>query len=119
MTVTEVTLALAQDYFGFSVAELLTNIVNYTYNILFGFIIASILFSFFPRYPSNPVMQAIYGTVRAVVDPILMPIRSVIPTLKLGGFALDLSPLVAIIGLSIGSSLLLIIVNQFIRPITG
>ncbi|CAN5315701.1 hypothetical protein BH24ACT19_BH24ACT19_09630 [soil metagenome] len=112
-------LALAQDYFGFSVARLLANIVNYAYYILFGFIIASILFSFFPRYPSNPFLQAVYSAVRAVVDPILMPIRSVIPSLKLGGFALDLSPLVAIIGLSIGRSLLLIIIGNFIEPITG
>jgi YggT family protein len=119
MTVAGTALVLAQDYFGFSVAQLLANSVVYAYYILFGFIIASILFSFFPRYPSNPILQAVYSAVRAVVDPILMPIRNVIPSLKLGGFALDLSPLVAIIGLSIGRSLLLIIIGNFIEPITG
>ena len=38
------TVALLQQ-FGFSVASLLSGAVTYTYYILFGFIIASILFS--------------------------------------------------------------------------
>ena len=49
--------------FGFSVASLLAGVVNYTYYILFGFIIASILFSWFPGYPSSTFMQAIYDAV--------------------------------------------------------
>jgi YggT family protein len=39
--------------------------------------------------------------------------------LKIGGFALSLAPIIAIFGLSIGRTLLLIIINQFIRPVTG
>jgi YggT family protein len=54
-----------------------------------------------------------------VVDPIMMPIRSRIPPLNLGGFALDLSPIIAIFALYIGRSLLMIIIQQFVRPITG
>ncbi|MGH3108509.1 MAG: YggT family protein [Rubrobacter sp.] len=105
--------------FGFSVASLLAGVVNYTYYILFGFIIASILFSWFPGYPSSTFMQAIYDAVRAVTNPILWPIRSRIPMLQLGGFGIDLSPIIAILGLSIARSLLLIIIDNFIAPITG
>jgi YggT family protein len=105
--------------FGFSVASLLEGVVNYTYYILFGFIIASILFSWFPGYPSSSFMQAIYDAVRAVTNPILWPIRSRIPMLQLGGFGIDLSPIIAIIGLSIARSLLRIIITEFIRPVTG
>jgi YggT family protein len=105
--------------FGFQVSTLLLGIVNYAYYILFGFIIASILFSWFPGYPSSSIMQAIYNAVRAVADPILMPIRARVPTLQLGGFGIDLSPIIAIIGLSIASSLLEILIVNFIRPITG
>ncbi|HET6661128.1 MAG TPA: YggT family protein [Rubrobacter sp.] len=104
--------------FGFSVASLLAGVVNYTYYILFGFIIASILFSWFPGYPSSTFMQAIYDAVRAVTNPILWPIRSRIPMLQLGGFGIDLSPIIAILGLSIARSLLLIIIDNFIAPIT-
>ena len=105
--------------FGFSVAALLSNIVTYTYYILFGFIIANILFSWFPGYPSSSFMQAVYNAVRAVAMPILGPIRARVPTIQLGGFGLDLSPIIAIIGLNIASSLLLLVIDEFIRPITG
>ena len=109
---------LLQD-FAYSVAGLLSGVVNYAYYILFGFIIASILFSWFPSYPSSGIMQAIYDGVRAVTNPILWPIRSRIPMLRIGGFGLDLSPIIAIFGLSIARSLLLIIIEEFIGPVTG
>ena len=112
------TAALLQQ-FGFSVAGLLAGVVNYTYIILFAFIIASILFSWFPGYPSSGFMQAVYNAVRAVADPILMPIRSRIPMLQLGGFGIDLSPIIAIFGLIIAKRLLLIVIEQFIQPVTG
>jgi YggT family protein len=105
--------------FGFSVADLLAGAVTYTYYILFGFIIASILFSWFPGYPSSSFMQAIYDAVKAVTNPILWPIRSRVPMLQLGGFGIDLSPIIAILGLSIARTLLLIIIDNFIRPVTG
>jgi YggT family protein len=111
--------ALLLQTFAYSIANLLSAVVNYTYYILFGFIIASILFSWFPSYPSSGFFQAIYDAVRAVTNPILWPIRSRIPMLRLGGFGIDLSPIIAIFGLSIARSLLLIIIDQFIRPVTG
>jgi YggT family protein len=113
------TVALLLQAFGYSVAGLLSGVVNYVYYILFGFIIASILFSWFPGYPSSSFLQAIYNAVRAVADPILMPIRSRMPPLQFGGLALDLSPIIAIIGLSIARSLLNLVIANFIGPITG
>jgi YggT family protein len=112
------TVALLQQ-FGFSVADLLAGAVTYTYYILFGFIIASILFSWFPGYPSSGFMQAVYDAVRAVTNPILWPIRSRVPMLQLGGFGIDLSPIIAIFGLSIARTLLLILIGNFIQPVTG
>jgi YggT family protein len=109
---------LLQD-FGFSVASLLIGAVDYTYYILFGFIIASILFSWFPGYPSSSFMQAVYDAVKAVTNPILMPIRSRVPMLQLGGFGIDLSPIIAIFGLSIARTLLKIVIENFIQPVTG
>ena len=105
--------------FGFSVSLLLINVVNYAFYILLGFIIAWILISWFPSYPSTRFFQVVYDAVRGVVDPIMRPIRSRIPPLSLGGFALDLSPIIVIFGLYIGRRLLLIIIGQFIRPVMG
>lgn len=105
--------------FGYDVVSLLVTVVDYAYWILFGFIIASILFSWFPGYPSSSIMQAVYDAVRAVANPILMPIRSRVPMLQLGGFGIDLSPIIAIFGLSIARTLLTIIIEQFIGPVVG
>ena len=112
-------MALLLQEFAYSIAGLLSGVVTYTYWILFGAIVASILFSWFPSYPSSGFFQAIYDAVRAVTNPILWPIRSRIPMLRLGGFGIDLSPLIAIFGLSIARSLLLIVINEFIGPVTG
>jgi YggT family protein len=105
--------------FGYDVVGLLISLVDYAFYILFGFIIASILFSWFPGYPSSSFMQAIYDAVRAVANPILMPIRSRVPMLQLGGFGIDLSPIIAIFGLSIARSLLKLIIENFIGPVVG
>ena len=105
--------------FGFSVGDVLANIVNYAYYILFGAILASIIISFIPRYPTSGFFQAVYEGVRAIVNPILGPIRAVIPPLRIGGFGLDLSPIIAIIGLNIASGMLMLVIEEFIRPITG
>lgn len=105
--------------FGFSISGLLLGVVNYAFYIMFAFIIAWILFSWFPGYPSNRFMQGVYDAVSNVVNPIMMPIRSRIPPLRIGGLALDLSPIIAIFGLYIGRGLLTIIIENFIRPVTG
>ncbi|HZC18578.1 MAG TPA: YggT family protein [Rubrobacteraceae bacterium] len=115
----QVLLGLLLQTFGFSVSLLLLNIVNYAFYILFGFIIAWILFSWFPGYPSNRFFQVVYDAVGAVVNPIMMPLRSRLPKLNLGGFALDLSPIVAIFGLYLGRSLLTTLIQIFIRPVLG
>jgi YggT family protein len=64
-------------------------------------------------------MQAVYDAVRAVANPILMPIRSRVPMLQLGGFGIDLSPIIAIFGLSIARTLLKLIIENFIGPVVG
>ena len=115
----QVLLGLLLQTFGFSVSLLLLNVVNYAFYILLGFIIVWILFSWFPGYPSNHFFQVVYDAVGAVVNPIMMPLRSRLPKLNLGGFALDLSPIVAIFGLYLGRSLLTTVIQIFIRPVLG
>jgi YggT family protein len=103
----------------FSIAELLANVVNYAYYILLGFIIVWILFGWFGRYPSNELLQRVYDIVHNVVNPIMMPLRERLPPLRIGGIAMDLSPIIALIGLFIARRLLLIIIENFVRPVTG
>ena len=112
-------MAILLQEFSYSVAGLLSKVVDYAFYILLGAIIASILISWFPSYPSSGFFQAIYDAVRAITNPILWPIRSRIPMLQLGGFGIDLSPMIAIFGLYIAHSLLLLVIANFIEPVTG
>lgn len=103
----------------FSLSVVLATVVNYAYYILLVFILAWVLIGWFPSYPSNGFLQAIYDLVSRVVDPIMRPIRSVLPPVNLGGFALDLSPIIAILALSIARKLLLLTIAGFVYPIAG
>jgi YggT family protein len=53
------------------------------------------------RVPSEHVVGKVRSVLATVVDPVLIPLRRIIPPVRMGGAALDLSPLVLLIGLSI------------------
>jgi uncharacterized protein YggT (Ycf19 family) len=113
------TAALLFQQFGFSIAELLANIVRYSRTILIGLILAWVLIGWFPGYPSTRFFQVIYDVIGAVVNPIMAPLSSRIPTLQLGGIGINLAPIIAIFAISIAATLLLSIIKSFIEPITG
>jgi YggT family protein len=50
-----------------------------------------------PRYgsPFAPVMRVVYG----LTDPILRPLRNLIPPLRAGFMAIDFSPIIVFIGI--------------------
>jgi YggT family protein len=52
-----------------------------------------ILMSWIPPTPGT-TYQAIYDGFDRVTEPVLAPIRAVLPPLQMGGMALDLSPIV-------------------------
>jgi len=105
--------------FGFSIGDLMATTVGYVRTILIGLILAWVLIGWFPGYPSTRFFQVIYDVIGAVVNPIMAPLSSRIPTLRLGGFGINLAPIIAIFAVSIAASLLLTVINEFIRPITG
>jgi YggT family protein len=51
--------------------------------------------SFIPRMPYNRWLDAFLTFVTQVTDPILSPLRKVLPMVRIGPGALDLSPMVA------------------------
>ena len=55
-------------------------------------LIVHVVFSWIPR-PPEPLLPVVRG-VRRVVDPLLSPLRRVLPPVPLGGIALDLSIIV-------------------------
>jgi YggT family protein len=55
-----------------------------------------ILLSWIPRIPYNPTLSAIINFIHEVTDPYLNLFRRILPPVGGGGFALDLSPVIAI-----------------------
>ncbi len=61
---------------------------------------ARIILSWFPLNPGT-LMASVYGFLYSVTEPVLGPIRRVIPPIGAGGMGLDLSPLVVFFGIAI------------------
>lgn len=62
-------------------------------------LLARIIVSWIPQVP-EPIAP-IVNVVRALTDPVLNPIRGLLPPLRIGQVALDLSPLLLFFGLGI------------------
>ena len=63
--------------------------------IYFFLLIARILISWFPINPDGG-MAAVAGFLYLVTDPLLRPLRGVIPPLRIGAVALDMSVIIVI-----------------------
>ena len=59
-----------------------------------------LVLSWFPLQPDGIAAQ-FFGLTITLTEPVLGPLRRVLPPLRLGGVALDLSPIVAFIALRI------------------
>jgi YggT family protein len=62
-------------------------------------LILRIILSWVPSLPSPLLPVAKF--VRALTDPLLLPLRGTIPPVQMGAMALDLSPLILFFGVSI------------------
>jgi YggT family protein len=63
-------------------------------------LVARIIMSWFPIEP-NSGMASVYGFLHTVTEPVLGPLRRLIPPIGMGGMGLDLSPLIVFFGISI------------------
>ena len=64
-----------------------------------------IIMSWIPRMPYNRILNGVLTFVTDVTDPYLNLFRRILPTVRIGPGALDLSPIVATFTLIIVSSL--------------
>jgi YggT family protein len=63
-------------------------------------VIGRILLSWFPISPESP-MSSVFSFLYRLTEPVLGPIRRMLPPIGMGGMALDLSPIIVIFGLEI------------------
>jgi len=65
-------------------------------------IIAWVILSYvvaYGRLPYSHPVRRIYDALEKVMQPLLRPIRALIPSVRMGSAALDLSPIILIIGI--------------------
>ncbi|CAN5559307.1 MAG: YggT family protein [Iamia sp.] len=63
-------------------------------------ILGAIIISWFPLEPGSGLEGVRNGLQRAT-EPVLGPVRRALPPVRLGGMALDLSPIIVLIGLQV------------------
>ncbi len=68
--------------------------------VYFIILLIRIVMSWFPIAPGG-AMEGVAAFFYAMTEPVLAPLRAVIPPVRLGGVGLDLSALVALFGLQI------------------
>jgi len=67
---------------------------------LFAWIILSYVVNF-GRLPWGHPVRKVYDALSNVINPVLMPIRRMLPAVRAGSMGLDLSPLVLFLGIII------------------
>lgn len=84
--------------------DALLSVVCIALDIVFWGIIVWIVLSYvvsFGRLSFDHPVRKVYEFLSRFIEPVLRPFRNLIPPVRLGGAALDLSPLILIIGLQV------------------
>ena len=80
------------------------SIICLALNIAFWGIIAWVILSYvvgYGRLPYGHPVRRLYDGLEKVIQPVLRPIRAVLPPVRLGSVALDLSPIIIILGIGL------------------
>ena len=86
------------------------DVARYVNTLITGYIVLiviRIIMTWIPRMPYNPVLNAVLTFVRDVTDPYLNLFRRVLPPVRLGPAALDLSPMIGIFVLILAQALII------------
>ena len=68
-------------------------------------LVVRVVMSWFPISPNGPA-ETVAGFLYMVTDPVLVPLRRLLPPVRMGAMALDLSPIVAFFALTVLRSIL-------------
>lgn len=76
------------------------NLVCQLLGLYFLVLFARIILSWFPVSPGSG-LASVFGILYALTEPVLGPVRRIVPPLMLGGAGFDLSPIIVIVGLRV------------------
>ena len=85
--------------------------VNALFLVYIILIFIRVLLSWIPRMPYNRWLSAVVDFVHQVTDPYLNIFRRFLPPLGGGGFAVDISPILAIIVLFVAQALIVGVID--------
>ncbi len=80
--------------------SILCSVLRLVIWVVIGWIVLSYVVAFGRLGWDHPVRR-LYDTLTKVIEPVMRPIRQAIPPIRLGGAAVDLSPLILIVGLNV------------------
>jgi YggT family protein len=80
--------------------DLICAVLSVAIWVIIAWIVLSYVVNFGRLGWDHPVRR-FYDALSRLIEPVMRPIRNVIPPLRVGGAALDLSPLILILGISI------------------
>ncbi|HEU4392466.1 MAG TPA: YggT family protein [Solirubrobacterales bacterium] len=80
--------------------------VNALFIVYIALVFANVLISYVPRMPYSPPLRATLDFVTETTNPYLNLFRRFLPTISFGGLALDPSPIVGILVLFVGQTVL-------------
>ena len=82
----------------------LMQLVVFALDVFFFLVLGHIILSWIP--PGGDFLESVRRFFAITTEWLLLPLRRVIPPLRLGGAALDLSPLIVLIGVQVLANVL-------------
>lgn len=80
-----------------AIIDILGMLINVVVMLVIIQFVIGLLFAFNVVNPSNQFLQQVYNSINSLLEPVLAPIRRILPSTG----AIDFSPLVLILGLQI------------------
>lgn len=80
--------------------DLLCSVLRLVIWVVIGWIILSYVVAFGRLGWDHPVRRLYDGLTKGI-EPVMRPIRNAVPPIRIGGAAVDLSPLILIVGLNV------------------
>ena len=85
--------------------DIICGLLTLAYYALIVWIILSYVVAFGRLSFDHPVRK-VYEALASAINPVLLPIRRVLPAVRIGGMGLDLSPIVLFFGILLLRSIL-------------
>ncbi len=78
------------------ISNLIRTVLQLYFYAIFGWIVLSWI-----QVPSSHPLARVRSFLDRIIYPVILPIRRFVPPVRIGGWALDLSPIILLVGISL------------------